>query len=61
MNPFPSLGDSCSNAMNHRENGGMGPEMDEGPLIINPNIHLIFGGYLLGIPVSPFKGLQQGG
>ena len=31
-----------------------------GPLNNQPHIHLISRGYLLG-PISPFKGLQQGG
>ena len=46
----------------HRENNGQTPR-DGGPLRINPiyiYICTLYSGYLLG-PISPFKGLQQGG
>ena len=42
--------------VNHRENGGT---LGMVPLIINP-MYTLYSGYLLG-PISPFKGLQQGG
>ena len=51
---------SVTKIHSHREMGGKAP-WDGGPFIINPNIHLISRGYLLGISVYPQKkGLQQG-